>query len=187
MSKKSEPDIDYSVGKYSDVIKQDAWDNNEYVHWIVHIGSGETTSLVGKTVTDAVMEKSWNNHKYAIFDRSTGVRFKETAPDGTEYEWIAYGGGDGLTWGEDEHSWSYVIPQTLATTDGQIIRLSEGWSYVAEYPGILRIPANEGVTFEVENRAYSYVFPATGSTGTMWLTLGGILLIAKKRLSKAAH
>lgn len=131
--KKPDEGETYTVGKYSDEIIKNAWDNKEHVHWIVHIGSDADTSLVGKTISDSLWEKYWNNHKYGLYDKTIGVHFKATSPDGIEYEWYAYGGGDGLTWGDDEHSWSYVIPETIATTDGQIVRLGEGWSYILDY------------------------------------------------------
>lgn len=131
--KKPSVENSYEIGKYSDRIIYDAPDGNEHVHWIVNITSDEELSLVGKTVTDTVTQKYWENHKYTAYDKEQGVHFKGTAPDGTVYEWTAFGNGDGLIWGEDEHSWSYVIPETVTTTNGETVTLGEGWSYAVDY------------------------------------------------------
>lgn len=123
----------YAIEKYSDSIIYDAPDGNEHVHWLVHITSDAELSLVGKTVTDTVTQKYWENHKYTSYDKAQGVHFKGTAPDGTVFEWTAFGNGDGLVWGDDEHSWSYVIPETVTTATGEVVTLGEGWAYAVDY------------------------------------------------------
>ena len=132
--KKPDSGNEYTIGKYSDEIIKNASDGKEHIHWIVHIGSGENTSLVGQRITDSVTAKYWDNHRYTDYDKERGVRFKGTAPDGTVYEWTVKGvNGDGLTWGDDGHSWSYVIPERITTADGWNVTVGEGWSFVVDY------------------------------------------------------
>lgn len=102
---------------------------NEYIVWVIRIDALPSTSLVGQVMNDSIVANTRDNHKYTARDQAYGIRVKAAAPDGTLWNWTAYGGGDGLQWQADGFGWSYTIPASVQTEDGQTIHPGAGWNY----------------------------------------------------------
>lgn len=101
------------------------------IKWTVTLDSEAQNSMVGKTITDEVTDRTSENHKYTESDKAAGIKITGTAPNGSVYEWTAKTSADGLTW--NQKGWEYVFPQKVTTSNGTRVTLGAGWDYTFEY------------------------------------------------------
>lgn len=104
-------------------------EQNEYIIWVIRIDARPATSLVGQVIADEIVANTRDNHKYTARDRAYGLHIEAAAPDGTRWQWTAMDSGDGLQWRADGFGWTYEIPASVQTADGQTVQPGAGWHY----------------------------------------------------------
>ena len=51
-------------------------------------------------------------------------------------------------------------------------------SLMSQYPGMIRVPAQEGAVIPITNRYVAYELPQTGGSGMLYYSIGGLALMA---------
>ena len=102
------------------------------IYWNVNIVGNKDSNIPGSVISDRIVHGEWiGNQSYTQSDMAAGLRFGASDPNWNWYSWTVYPGDPNLTW--TETGWSYVMPETIQSWNGEVKLGNEGWIYYIDY------------------------------------------------------